>query len=102
MIFTANGGRYPDEKDDSNNDLTIRSLAARMLNSLCRYQDGFVHELFQSAITRLTQPSCTDKSLLLLQLAIAEINILERPDMLISVKKYLEGEISAMILPQQA
>lgn len=97
IIFTVNGGRYPAEKEENNNDVTIRALAARMLGSLCRYQDGFVHGLFQSSINRLMQPGCPDKSILLLQMAIAEINILERPDMLISVKKYLEVEISALL-----
>jgi len=71
VIFTVNGGRHPNEKDDSNNDLTVRALAARMLGSLCRYQDGFVSGLFQTTIARLTQPDCREKSLLLLQLAIA-------------------------------
>lgn len=65
VIFTANGGRYADDKDD-NNDVTIRAFAARVFGSICRYQDGFVKTLFEGSIATLTQPNCAGKSLLLL------------------------------------
>lgn len=75
-------------------------MASQLLSNLCRYQDGFVSDLFQGIIAKLSMPNCPDKPLLLMQLSIAEIHILERPDMLISIKKYLEAGISDMLIQQ--
>lgn len=74
MIYMVNAGavKLKDDDKDMGEDETVKALVAKLLNDLCRYQDGFILNLFRMCLQTLTSPPPQPNSLVfLLSLCIA-------------------------------
>lgn len=74
MLYVVSAGQVKNREEDRgevDEDATIKTLAAKLLNSLCRYQDGFMLWLFKTCLQKLTTKVDSANTVYLVSLAIA-------------------------------